>query len=525
MADRVVDVAIVGGGVAGVYAGWRLRTSKPKKGSAKPDVALFETNSRIGGRLLSLTPPGMPHIRCELGGMRYESIHTMVAGLVEKVLKLKTEELPVGADENIAYLRGVRMRQKELSVAGGVPYKVAWAERGIDPGTLLAVYALDQILPRATKLKDLAMAVRDAFFDEHPLYEQGFWNLLRRVLSNEGYAFAMDASGYDSLMSNWNAADALPFLLADFAPGVKYLRLVNGYDEVPQQVAGLFQEAGGSVEMGRTLASFNSCVLEDGTKGIELRFREGKEKVRARSLILALPRRSLELLDPVGPLFGPANHKVGDLVRSVKPIPLFKLFMCYEYPWWEAAGVKQGRSITDLPLRQCYYWGVEGQQPNADPLNRRAALLGSYDDERYTTFWQGLRRGSHAPYASRLEGEAAESPGSESWGKYVASDAMVREAHQQLQELHGLEYAPKPYTAAYRDWQDDPFGGGVHFWRIGVKSWERLPKIIKPVRDVPAYICGEAYSHQQGWVEGALQTTELMLNTHFHLAPPDWLGT
>jgi hypothetical protein len=37
---------------------------------------------------------------------------------------------------------------------------------------------------------------------------------------------------------------------------------------------------------------------------------------------------------------------------------------------------------------------------------------------------------------------------------------------------------------------------------------------------VPVYICGEAYSHQQGWVEGALATTESMLQKHLGLAPP-----
>lgn len=38
------------------------------------------------------------------------------------------------------------------------------------------------------------------------------------------------------------------------------------------------------------------------------------------------------------------------------------------------------------------------------------------------------------------------------------------------------------------------------------------------------YVCGDCYSTVQGWVEGALNTAEKMLQKHFELAPPAWLG-
>ena len=34
---------------------------------------------------------------------------------------------------------------------------------------------------------------------------------------------------------------------------------------------------------------------------------------------------------------------------------------------------------------------------------------------------------------------------------------------------------------------------------------------------------GEAYSYGQGWVEGALQTADLVLQEHFDMKPPSWL--
>jgi monoamine oxidase len=45
-----------------------------------------------------------------------------------------------------------------------------------------------------------------------------------------------------------------------------------------------------------------------------------------------------------------------------------------------------------------------------------------------------------------------------------------------------------------------------------VRSWEVKKAIVQPADEVPMYICGEAYSDAQGWVEGALQTAEDMLS-------------
>src|ERR1017187_1937307 len=84
-----LDVAIVGGGVSGLYAGWRLLTApnRPEK------VHVFEMSDRIGGRLESIQLPGM-HIQGELGGMRYTTQHEIVAALIEKVFAAQLTPVP-----------------------------------------------------------------------------------------------------------------------------------------------------------------------------------------------------------------------------------------------------------------------------------------------------------------------------------------------------------------------------------------------------------------------------------------------
>jgi hypothetical protein len=47
---------------------------------------------------------------------------------------------------------------------------------------------------------------------------------------------------------------------------------------------------------------------------------------------------------------------------------------------------------------------------------------------------------------------------------------------------------------------------GTHTWPIGINSDEIANKIINPLPNI--YICGDGFSHKQGWMEGALETAK-----------------
>jgi hypothetical protein len=521
MAHAEVDVAIVGGGVAGVYSAWRLVTGAAAAGSpveewgkgrpgGKPVVRVYEASRRIGGRLLSLTPPGMPHIRCELGGMRYMSTQPLITALVEQELQLAHVPLAADQPQNLAYLRGKRLRQSQLTDAAVVPYEVDWAERGMDPGTLLG-FAIDQLLPgtTTTPIDVMLKRLQSASVDGRPVWQWGFWNLVARSISSEAYQLAVATSGYDLIGLNWNALDTIHLNFGDFGATVQYKRVQDGYHTVPRLLADRFVAAGGAIEFQRDLASFVDVKLDDGTDGFELKFSGSAEPVYARAVVLAMPRAAIERLARVGPVLADSHRETWELLQSVAPVPLLKLFLGFDQPWWTALGISDGRSVTDIPIRQCYYWGVEGEQPGADKTNTNAAMLATYDDTEHTGFWRGLQARDGSP---NFQSRGAPSPDTpDEWNDYAPSEAMVNEAMRELQQMHGMRSIPQPYCAAYRDWSQAPYGGGAWFWQPGVKSWECIPKAVQPQAGVHAYICGESYSGNQGWVEGALETSELML--------------
>jgi monoamine oxidase len=559
------DVAIVGGGVSGIYSGWRLVTAKPGElkhlprpggRNSGPRVAVFEGSDRIGGRLLSARPPGFTDTTtCEIGGMRYVSSQTLVKGLIENELKLPRYKQVVYNPDTIVYFRGERLRFSDVQNPAALTCNLNWAEAQFvaqnDPAGLIP-WAIGKLLPGVNQLHgdDLHDYLQNAEIDGTPLYQHGFWNLLARALSPDAYAVARTLIGYDCLGSNANAVDLICEIY-DFNKDVKYYLLNGGYETVPWVLQQKFEQAGGELVQGAWVAGFDQTTLADGTTGVKLHFRENRPSATARAVILAMPRRSIELLQREGPVLNPARAPhVPDLLNAVRPIPLYKLFLAYEYPWWNAVAASptaplQGRSLTDTPVRQLYYWPVNPDA--ATPPTTGRALLMAYNDATNVDFWEGLSGAPDDPNAAppaqhsrrrkpavrmfearqaHLEVRTGREPDrlERNWRTHRAPYAMVMEMHRQIASMHDVPDAPLPVDAAYMDWSVDPYGGGVHLWNRGYKSWEVVEQMTQPVADFPCYICGEAYSTNQTWVEGALQTAEIVLQKHFGLSKPGWIA-
>jgi len=270
----------------------------------------------------------------------------------------------------------------------------------------------------------------------------------------------------------------LPYMLGAGHPGLKAVVPEAGMDHITEVLSEGFVARGGQITLNHELLAIE---LDDGAQ--RLTFANGRT-VPAKRVVLALPVPALRLLvDEAAPLRGP---RMSTLLDTVDVWHASKLYLWYERPWWRDDGFGGVRTITDLAPRKAYYFDEPG---DTGPQ----IMLAAYTDGRPTASWRQLSDG--AP------------------GGAAASAPMLAAVREHLGVMHpAVSDMPEPIGSAFMDWGADPHETGWHFWRAGARSNDVIDSIVQPDQRLAFFICGEAFSRSQAWVEGALETGAVVVN-------------
>jgi monoamine oxidase len=494
-----IDVAIIGGGVAGTYAAWRLRQAAPHL-----RVMLFEMNSRIGGRLRSVSFPQAPHLVADVGGMRFLEVQKHVAGAVRQ-LDLAARPFPVAGVNNRLALRGKSFSYAEAGVGQNLfTYNVASADQS--PHSDLFVRALSRIVPDIGQMTPAKWkAVRSTYrYKGRLLKDWAAWTLLSDAFTAEEMRLVQDAGGYDDFILYENGLEEFDFIFLGDDESRPFQSIVGGYQRLPEALAAAAQWAGAVIQRSARLTRLHLPTHRGSSFQLGVVGSDGKRTaLEAKSVVLALPRRAMELIDDFPALREPGVY---DLVSAAVAVPACKTLTLYPRPWWKDQGITGGRSITDLPARQFYALGAEPERLPAESGDGFGVLM-TYAAANTVEYWREL------------------APASADAGfQWLAGDSeLAQEIHREATLVYATA-PPEPLAACFQDWSADPFGGGWHFWAKGRDGLALADRIIRPIDGVDLFICGESYTpHESGWVEGAIERAETMLQRHFGLKAPAWL--
>ncbi|HKS21851.1 MAG TPA: FAD-dependent oxidoreductase [Thermoanaerobaculia bacterium] len=558
---------MIGGGVAGLYAAWRLtvdtNTVDPKQ------LTVLEGSARTGGRLYtwplenfgeSGQLPSDSGLRAELGGMRFLNFHLYVGWLATH-LNLPYVPFPADSPSNWHYLRTQAVQATNW--AQQTVYKLAPQEQqqltaaNAGPGTLMDSVLTKGAL-RGVTFPDAGgnVTLRDMvnqILEISPLDIQGFWNLVvtngqyaPTELSNEGYELFTDAGAYDTVPANWNATSAVIDMAADFATDPVYYALQSGYETLPDALA---------AQLPPEMVQFNSSVISVSKLGggylVTVSTPDGLQTITTDNVIFAVTPRVLQMLANV-PLDNPLAP-FADLLSQAQPVPLFKIFLVYQVTpadsLYQALTAQSSvwpqytRFTTDFPMRQIYNFGMYPPAGTSPTGEYYVLLQASYSDGLKAGYWAGLM--TQEPNAnidtdlfsdvSAISGTESLGTGNVAWrvgdGTSLNDHPLFSTVHQQFATLYGATVQgslPDPIGGAAMDWATLPYAGGVNFWNVGVKVRDAYPQICNLVNGNDGtgaiMVVGEGYSLLQGWVEGALWSVE----DAFHGAisgwqPPTWL--
>ena len=521
------DVVIVGAGISGLYCAYRLLTANPSA-----TVVVLDRLNRVGGRLDTdlvtiYDAGGHPvQVKDEEGGMRFnQSATELLALLADLGMTDQQVPFPMGDGNNLYHLRGRTFTVAEAAANGNALwseiYNLGPAEHGKSPDDIrTAVYDFLVTSNGAEVPADPSPEFWQRFrldftFQGTPLKDWGLWALYRAYgLSEECIAMCADTAGFAApFYSLVNAGEAYQ-ILEDFPANPQFSTLSGGFGSLPATVGGRVEAMGGTIALSvcvdsieRTAVGLMVTVAGPITSAT----------ITCDRLVLALPATALQLLQAKSPALNHVGNPLADSLaadlQTVVPMRLCKVNLYYTDAWWRdgtepsSPHVANGPSFTDLPMGAVYVFNpmvaadVDGPAP-----------LTIYCDFTKTNFWETLQS-LEPKFDSPLQRQHEQDPEI----MFPASQAIVDEATRQLTEMFAMAI-PQPVLTSFRLWSGEhQFGYAYHQWARHADDRSVITRMISPVENV--YVCNEAFSDDQGWVNGSLRSCNLVLDNHFGIAP------
>jgi monoamine oxidase len=575
---KSVKVAIVGAGMSGLYSAWRLY-----KENEIQDFAIFERSDRTGGRLdsdlIHFKNPqngnGEPNtitVKEEQGGMRFlfDGMDDLMALFLSLDLQDQIVPFPMNSDgNNRLYFRGesfsVSEAKQDNNAIWSHLYKLAPSEQGINPKNIINI-VFNRIL-QANPHFDARPKVRgpefwqsfrlDCKWQNKGLNEWTLWDLFSDMgYSQECITMLYRVLGFNgTFLSKMNAGVAYQ-LLEDFPGDVQFRTFKDGFSTLPNA---LVKQIG--TERIHLQTTIEAIDHDEASGKYILHYthcdeqgQEHRSQVHADKVILGLPRLALERLFVKSNAFNRIekreSEQLWNTLQTTSNQPLLKVNLYYENAWWGQGitgrpAVEFGPNFADLPTGSVYpFYAVNEKlaaalmyeerdtdpsqtiQHKLDTINsqkyKRPAALTIYCDYLNINFWSALQNKGELYHNSKQEHFVESVPND----MFPASVAVVQQATKFFKDIFKTHYVPEPILTSARIWEgsvnfDTPdnqnFGYGVHQWAVGADDRQVIEDLIEPLPNL--FTCGEAFSDYQGWVEGALRSTDLVLKRGFGLDP------
>ena len=272
-----------------------------------------------------------------------------------------------------------------------------------------------------------------------------------RVDVNKIIAFFGYRSEFDSL----NAYDALRCIKGDFNGNKFYYVIKGGLSRLCEKIGDDIRHNGGKIKLKTHITdvteSSNSFTVKDRTGHTWI----------GKKIIFAIKPYQLKQFSIL--------KSIHHYIRNINRVPLIRIYAKYNVGKngvWLRGMI---RTTTNSFLRHII------------PMNEHTGLIMiSYTDDKDTQVYFKNN-------------------------KLLDTDVIKNKIHKEVCELFPDKSIPKPTYFKCHLWTE-----GVHFWKKGSDSKKIFKKILNPKSNI--FICGEGFSLNQAWIEGALDTSERVLD-------------
>ena len=281
-----------------------------------------------------------------------------------------------------------------------------------------------------------------------------FQQLSISVIGLEKTNKLINSYGYNAEFELMNAYDAIKLFDNDI--NSNYFGIKEGFSELINRLKKAILESGhAKIMMESEVVGF---IKKKSLIQLKIKAKDSIHIYKGKILVCAIPKDNLLNLYKW-------NDDQLNLINSIETVSLNRIYGKFN------KNLNINNTTTNSPIRQFI---------NIIPSKGLAMV--SYSDTNYADYWN--------KYSNQGERELR--------------DAVLTHLQAVFPKIPKI---PKPKWIHSYYWNN-----GVHMWKQNVNS-EKNNKDIQQIfgSDVPIFIVGEAYSLCQAWVEGALQTVDIVL--------------
>ncbi|MBM7583796.1 monoamine oxidase [Bacillus pakistanensis] len=448
-------VTIVGGGMAGLVAGYQLI-------KAGHDVTILEGNSRIGGRIFTKRSPFTNGNYLDMGAMRVPTGHELTMSYIKK-WQLELQPFINDSPNDLIYVNGVRVRASEYMKNPQIlEYPLMPSEQRKTASEILIEAIQPFLIQYKNSTDEQKLKLRKAF-DHYSMGDLLRYNPFGENLSANAITKVKILLGFEGFPEFAFMAILKDILGSVFLGDNQFFQIRGGSDRLPYK---FYQSIKDHVLLNQKVTQIQQAQNNIVVNTIHNKNGE-KSTFLSDYILIAIPFSVLQFIN-----IEPHDTFSFDKWRAIREIhyaPSVKVGIEFGERFWEKEGIEGGKLTTDLPNRFAHYpsHGIGEDGP--------AVMLASYCWEDNAQLWDSL-----------------------------SPPQRVQEALQGLSMVHGEKVYDHFMNGTSFSWTRNPFSAGC-FTLFRPHQYSELSEKIKAVEG-RFHFAGEHTSNFHGWIEGAVES-------------------
>ena len=284
-----------------------------------------------------------------------------------------------------------------------------------------------------------------------------FIEYAKKVLPSNQIKFILNSFGYYKQLVKMNAYNAIKLFSKGMNTDLQFYGLKCGLSKITKKLTDYLKDKSKSCKI--LLNKNVKNIMYDIEKSIFTLYTndDNNTSYQSKKCILAIPKPDLlkfKILNEVEPI-----------LKSIGTKSLCRIYSIFKKDdiWF--------KDITKTTNNNSRY---------IIPIDKEYGLIMiSYSDSKFAHYWKRLKEESESKFIHQLK------------------ENIYKTFHIKIKS---------PIYTKFCYWEL-----GTGFWLKDKDSTILSKKILKPYNNIPLYICGENYSESQGWMEGALETSEKMI--------------